>query len=145
VTEEDIFYIGVKLIILDCKGRMLLLRSHPNADKETYWDVPGGRIRKGESVRQTLQREIYEETKLRIEDEAICFVGFDLTDVRISIGKGNIGLVLLIFKCKYADTPQIHLSPEHSSYWWATPEEALLEHPSGISAHLLQQAIKECK
>ena len=39
---------------------LLLERHHPS--KKMYWDIPGGRVEKGESLIETLMREVKEET-----------------------------------------------------------------------------------
>jgi ADP-ribose pyrophosphatase len=46
-------------------GRVLLVRrgQAPSAD---LWAVPGGRVRLGESLKQAAEREIFEETGVRI-------------------------------------------------------------------------------
>lgn len=145
MTNEDLFYVGVKLIVLDRQRRVLLLRSNLSSEMESYWDVPGGRIQKGENIIETLRRELYEETGLKIDNEKIVYVSCSLSNVRISVGEDSVGLLLLIYRCKYKATPKIRLSPEHSSFWWATLEEAALERPSGISSHIFQKIAQSCQ
>ena len=53
--KEQLFQVGVKALIEDEMGRVLLLK---NRD---FWDMPGGRMDQGEDVRQTLERELTEE------------------------------------------------------------------------------------
>lgn len=49
--EIDSFHIGVNALIFDEMGNILLLeRDHPI--KKKYWDLPGGRLQKGESLLQ---------------------------------------------------------------------------------------------
>jgi len=54
--QEDCFHLGVKVLLYDSEGRVLLLKKGP------YWDLPGGRLQKGETLMETLQREVEEET-----------------------------------------------------------------------------------
>lgn len=59
--KEDCFHLGVKALIFNEKNKMLLLeRHHPS--KKMYWDIPGGRLLRGESLIETLIREVKEET-----------------------------------------------------------------------------------
>ena len=59
----DAFHVGVKALIFNAEGEVLLLeRDHPI--KQIYWDLPGGRLHKGESFMDTLVREVKEETGL---------------------------------------------------------------------------------
>ena len=55
---------GVRVIVLDEKDRMLLVRQH-HEDKD-IWMVPGGGIEEGESAREAAVREVKEETGLDI-------------------------------------------------------------------------------
>ena len=48
-TLEDTFHLGVKALIFEAEGKILLLeRNHPV--KNLYWDIPGGRLQKGDSL-----------------------------------------------------------------------------------------------
>ena len=51
---------GVRVIVLDEEGRMLLVKQH-HEDKD-IWMVPGGGIEEGEGARQAAVREVKEET-----------------------------------------------------------------------------------
>lgn len=55
---------GVRVILLDGKKRMLLVRQH-HEDRD-IWMVPGGAIEEGESAAQAAEREVKEETGLDI-------------------------------------------------------------------------------
>jgi 8-oxo-dGTP pyrophosphatase MutT (NUDIX family) len=58
------FSLGVKALVLDQEGRVLLV-------KHTYqpgWHLPGGRVEKGESALAGAQRELREETGLDCTD-----------------------------------------------------------------------------
>lgn len=59
---EDIFQLGIKAVIRNNLGQILLLQVNPaklrNWQGDAYWDLPGGRIQKGATVLETLRREI---------------------------------------------------------------------------------------
>lgn len=54
----------VGALIFDPAGRLLLLRS---AKWSNRWGIPGGKVRRGESVEDALRREVREETGLEIQ------------------------------------------------------------------------------
>ncbi|HEV2403361.1 MAG TPA: NUDIX domain-containing protein [Candidatus Saccharimonadales bacterium] len=50
---EDIFHLGVKALLKNDKGEILLLQVNPaklNGKRTDYWDLPGGRVQKGQTV-----------------------------------------------------------------------------------------------
>jgi 8-oxo-dGTP diphosphatase len=54
-------------ILLDEQGRYLLGQRPAGKPYAGYWEVPGGKIEKGESVFQALKRELQEELGIEIE------------------------------------------------------------------------------
>jgi 8-oxo-dGTP pyrophosphatase MutT (NUDIX family) len=67
---------------------------------------------------------LYEETGLQICDHDVQFVGAKISSSRILAGEIEAGLILFVYKCRWESVPEIHLSPEHSDFRWATPDEA---------------------
>ena len=61
---------GVRVIVLDEEGRMLLVKQHHEG--KDIWMVPGGGIEEGEGARQAAAREVKEETGLDIQDLRLC-------------------------------------------------------------------------
>ncbi|MEU8245426.1 NUDIX domain-containing protein [Nonomuraea sp. NPDC048916] len=56
----------VGAIIVDASGRLLLVRrGHPPG--EGLWSIPGGRVEPQETDHAALEREVLEETGLRVE------------------------------------------------------------------------------
>ncbi len=56
---------GVRVIVLDEKNRLLLVRQdHP---ERSVWMLPGGGIEEGENSFQAAAREVLEETGLEVE------------------------------------------------------------------------------
>lgn len=58
------FSIGVRALIVDHKGRILLVRHSYGA----VWYLPGGGVDKGEPLLTALRRELAEELGLRFQD-----------------------------------------------------------------------------
>jgi 8-oxo-dGTP diphosphatase len=119
VASEDLFQLGIKLLVLNGEGRVLLLR-FPSGDG----DLPGGRVQRGEDVLQTLARELYEETGLRIGARRVEYVGAHLSAVRIPVDAGSVGLIFFLYRCASEGVPPVRLSAEHAALCWTTPAEA---------------------
>jgi 8-oxo-dGTP diphosphatase len=58
------FIHGVSGVILDHQGRVLLLKHR--FWKDQRWGLPGGHAHRGESIEETLRRELREETGLDV-------------------------------------------------------------------------------
>ncbi|MEU5840539.1 NUDIX domain-containing protein [Rhodococcus sp. NPDC047139] len=64
---------SARVVLLDEHGRVLLLRGHdPAAPHRHFWFTVGGAVEPGEDLVTAAQREIAEETGLRIERERLC-------------------------------------------------------------------------
>jgi len=125
-TSEDLFHLGVKALVRDRGGKVLLLRVNPaklKGEQKLYWDLPGGRVQKGQTVQDALMREIIEETGV-IGAEITKEIGMVLSNIRIPIGNETVGLVLDVYECHLPADAEIKLSDEHIAYDWFTPIEA---------------------
>lgn len=120
--DLDSFHIGAKALIFNNENKVLLLeRDHPI--KKIYWDIPGGRVQKDESIRETLLRELREEIGLETS-EAFHPFGMFLTDIRIPVQDGSVGLIFSIFKCHLSNKFSPILSKEHINFEWLDPLHA---------------------
>lgn len=121
-TKIDCFHIGVKALIVNKDGKVLLLeRDHPS--KKIYWDIPGGRLQKGESLIATLLREVYEETGWS-DIQTISPFAMVLSNIRIPTDGDSVGLIFSIFRCYIDSTFDPILSSEHINFDWVAPFEA---------------------
>lgn len=129
---EDVFHLGVKAFIRNKKGEVLLLKINPKklinrSDWKgvAYWDIPGGRIKRGSSINKTLKSEIKEETGVG-EVKNIKSFTMVLSKIRIPIKKENtsVGLILAIYTCEIPPNAKIKLSEEHIEAKWFLPKEA---------------------
>ncbi len=64
-TRIPCFHIAVAII--QKNGRLLITQRAPSGLLGGLWEFPGGKIKKGESAIQALQREIKEEVNLQIK------------------------------------------------------------------------------
>lgn len=123
---EKLFYIGIKGLIENDEGKILLLKadiSKHRKNTEPYWDIPGGRIDEGQSVLKTLKREIREETGIKSLKSHEFFTAV-VSNHEIPVEDKMLGLALMIYKVKIPKASKITISKEHTAYEWVSRAEA---------------------
>ena len=126
---EDLFHLGIKALVRNRDGDILLLKVNRNKLKgykgEPYWDIPGGRIHKNSTVEDTLKREIEEETGIT---SVTNFNKFDMVlsnNVRVPQEDGaDVGLILAVYVCDIPEVSSIKISEEHTEYGWFSQKQA---------------------
>jgi 8-oxo-dGTP diphosphatase len=86
-------------ILLDEQGRYLLGQRPAGKPYAGYWEVPGGKIEKGESVFQALKRELQEELGIEIESSE------ELTVLEHDYPHAYVRLHVSVIR-KWAGTPE---------------------------------------
>lgn len=123
----ELYQLGIKALIRNERGEVLLLkvdtRNYSDNKHQNYWDLPGGRVEQGDSIRKTLEREIQEELACSIADEPQDFA-FTIANIHIPHGEKQTGLILAIFECSLVPGSSIKLSNEHMDYKWFAPIDA---------------------
>ncbi len=115
----------VTKVLLKNKDKYLAIKRAPN-DRygQGDWDLPGGKMEKNESVKQSLVSEVREETGIIIKEEDISKVSsiFDQSSEHKKY-KGY----WYILMCFFATTTEFNvvLSEEHTDYKWVTKDELL--------------------
>lgn len=124
--KEQLFQIGVKALIENEKGEILLLDSGDwhHKDQVRHWDIPGGRIQGGASVSDTLKREIEEETGIKKLKKADFFTAVVSNFKNIRVDNLSVGLALMIYKVEVDSNAAIKLSDEHTGFEWVNREDA---------------------
>lgn len=124
---EDTFHLGIKALIRNQAGQILLLKVNyaklTGNNIEPYWDIPGGRIQRGETVSDTLQREVTEETGITQIDQFEP-LGMVLSNIRIPVDQSDVGLILSIYQCSVKKDQIVKISDEHVEFGWFNPHEA---------------------
>lgn len=96
---------GVKGLIIDDNKSLVLIK--PNGDS----DLPGGRVEAGENLKDSLCREIYEETGLEVKIiEPVARWSFKKNSKLFVMG--------VTYLCEYL-SGQVKLSDEHMGYYWS--------------------------
>lgn len=109
MSTERPHSVSVAGVVVDARGRALLIQRRDNGK----WEPPGGVLEREETIPEALQREVLEETGIKIAHPAT------LTGVY----KNMTGLIVsLVFRCEAADgTPTT--GDETRALRWVTREE----------------------
>jgi 8-oxo-dGTP pyrophosphatase MutT (NUDIX family) len=84
---------------------------------EDYWDLPGGRMNKGEGVAAALAREVAEETGIT-GLQITKHLGMALTTIRLPISEEETGgLILSAYACSAADISNLKPEPGVEFLW----------------------------
>jgi 8-oxo-dGTP diphosphatase len=110
----------------DGKRFLVLQRGKHEIAYPGLWAFPGGKAEQGESVQDTLRREVKEETGLEIEETKEYLK--DFTFLRKD-GHNVIGFCFLV----RAKGEKVILDKDFDAYRWVTPAEfASLDHIAGM-------------
>ena len=107
--------------ICEVNDRILLLKvrskSSHDADK---WEIPGGKVKKGEFFDDALRREYLEETGLEITIESL----YNTIQNNYTAWKTNeqVNSIQLILKVT-SDSVEVTISEEHDDYRWFSKNE----------------------
>lgn len=125
MAKEKLFHVGVKALIENEEGEILLLKAPGWKKNNTppHWDIPGGRIQEGGDALGTLMREIEEETGITRVHSAQLFSAV-ISKHEIPLDDKILGLVLMIYKTKVPGNPKLKLSHEHTAFEWVDKKEA---------------------
>jgi 8-oxo-dGTP diphosphatase len=115
LAESKPWGISVRAILEDPQGRWLLIRrSNECRSFAGYWELPGGKMDRGESIDSALRREVREETGLLVEPRAVA--GMTERD------RENLHVVAIYFTTRLVGG-KIALSSEHDEFRWVSVQE----------------------
>ena len=118
MANEDTFHLGIKALIRNQKGQILVLKANIKDLKQgtsvvEHWDLPGGRVQKGENSDQTLAREVKEE--IGVEDIHIIKL-LDASVSKMRLFCTNAGLILFTYLCSMDNNIEIKLNDNEEVY-----------------------------
>lgn len=126
--SEDIFHVGVKAIIQNDKGQILLLEKNPkkrSGFNPPHWDLPGGRLKKGNQLLQALKREVQEEIGIR-DLKIIRLLDVSISNFRVHLKDGSdVGLILFTYLCKSGSNVTKLVDDEHQTLKWCNKNDAI--------------------
>jgi 8-oxo-dGTP pyrophosphatase MutT (NUDIX family) len=124
MANEDSFHLGLKALIQNIEGKVLVLHANLETFKSPevdHWDLPGGRIHKGETVEAGLSREVLEEVGL----EHVQIVKLlDASVSRMRISHLDVGIILFTYLCHIGDQEIKLTDNEHTEFKWVLPADA---------------------
>jgi 8-oxo-dGTP diphosphatase len=114
---EKPYIVSVYAVFRNEKGEFLLLRrsenSHSNPGK---WDLPGGKLTRGEPLEEAVVREVWEETGISIPLSQIAgYTTFELPDKNV---------IAIVYDGGYI-IADVKLSNEHVEYSWSSLDSIL--------------------
>ena len=127
--------------IITWEGKLLLER---RVDSDT-WGLPGGGVKKQETGRQALARELYEELGLRISQDRFRKLAVYGEPGRIAAYRdGSIWrMVIVVYELKLTEKPVLRISSESRELRFFTKEEiAGIEIPVTHSDIVEEQFLK---
>lgn len=124
MANEKKFHVGIKVLIENPDGQVLLMKTMAWKPNPAHWDIPGGRIQEGQTVDDTMAREVEEETGVTDITNPQFFTAV-ISNIEIPLKDGEVvGLVLMIYKATIPSDSHIQLSEEHTDYEWVSKVEA---------------------
>lgn len=116
--SHKLFQVGVKALVSDDSGKLLLLKATNVGKYKAHWDLPGGRIEDNQSAEEALRREIHEEIGVTSLSDIKLFLGC-ISNFELDVSEiGSVGLVLMAYKVLIPVNSTIELSDEHNEYEW---------------------------
>ncbi len=99
-------------IIKNDSGEILIVKRHPKSKTDPeMWELPGGKVEKGEFFADALVREIKEETNLDVEIGDFCeAVQNDYSHKR------TVQLMMYLVDVR----GEVRISDEHTEFMWAS-------------------------
>lgn len=129
---EDIDNIGTGILVVDHNDRILLGKRLGNSYLSGSYGVPGGRVKRGESLFVSAKRELEEETGLNAKE--IDFVGL------VNDNQRKRTFLHVVFICTVYEGDLQTMEPEKCEGWkWYgednLPDNILPGHKAGIQMY----------
>ncbi|WP_369247280.1 NUDIX hydrolase [Streptomyces sp. R41] len=125
MPESPRHSVSVAGITVRGDGRILAVR---RADNDT-WEPPGGLLELDEQPQTGVVREVFEETRIKVDVRQLTGVYKNMT----------LGVVALVFRCKPTAGTE-RTSSESTAVEWLTPDE-IRERMSGVFAVRVRDAL----
>jgi 8-oxo-dGTP diphosphatase len=105
---------------INSDGKILLLDRRYNKPQGDSWDLPAGKIDRGENKYEALKREVKEETGLDITYHGLKYFR------QVYVKYPEYDFIYHMFETNLRDEPNIRINnEEHKGYKWVTPQQAL--------------------
>jgi 8-oxo-dGTP diphosphatase len=131
------FYLIAWLVVQDPAGRVLLGRRDGTAHADGVWGLPGGRVERGEGLREAAVREAREEVGITVEAASLSALGVSRYDVG---GLHGSDFLFLSRRWTGEPTPLEHTSETGWFAPGALPDDCLPWLSGVLDAHLTRGA-----
>jgi cob(I)alamin adenosyltransferase len=135
-------YVANKAFLVNPSGKILLVRDSKQSNSVHLWDVPGGRMDRGENILDGLAREVIEETGIVIDPKKAKRFFVDLWGVNGDIlNEPVVGMfyVVDVGEC------EVTLSHEHIEFLWYDPHTPIPEPSHSFTRNAIEAYRKsEC-
>lgn len=123
--EPQIFFVGVKALVCDSEGRILLVHIPEWGGNPEHWDMPGGRLDAGEDFRTALRRELLEEIGVS-GDVPVKQLATAIVQMTIPSSRGRLPLANVVYQVVLPADSTVRLDPNSAEdqYGWFTATEA---------------------
>mgnify|MGYP005757745545 CR=1 FL=1 len=114
---EEKFGIAIKCLLKNEYNKYLILKKTQEEAKndasENLYDIPGGRMEYGEDIIDTLVREVFEETGIKLKLNQI----EKILNAKSIIRKDGLNLVVITYIANVKNC-SVKISSEHSEFYW---------------------------
>ena len=112
---EKVYGLTMRSVIKNEEDKILVLRRHPKSKTNPHkWELPGGKIEKGEFFDEALIREVKEETNLDVKVGDFCEAVQDDYPHKRTVQ-------LIMYSKDIAGN--VEISNEHDDWMWASINE----------------------
>lgn len=111
------------IVVIRCNGKFLLVQRNKNDDIfPGLWQNLGGKIELGETVEDSIKREVKEEIGLKVNKHPVFLQSYSWKKDNDS--PVRLGLIFLIEMEGKSEDYKIQLDPELANFAWVTLDEA---------------------
>ncbi|NCT55455.1 NUDIX domain-containing protein [bacterium] len=125
ISERPRLLLINRAIVLGKDKILLIQRSSKDLYKPLQWEVPGGKLDKGQDIADALEREVMEETGLMVLP--VNRVAYYNSGI-LPVGKYKGLTYVQLFGVTKKIAGTVKLSAEHDSYVWVSVNKALKDY-----------------
>ena len=127
--------------ICEVDGKILLLKVRSKSIHDANkWEIPGGKVKKGEFFDETLRREFLEETGLEIVIEShYNTIQNDYIACKTNEEVKSIQIIMNVT----VDGGKVNISEEHDDYRWFTRDEVKQLMDDGLLSKAAKSAFQK--